>query len=72
MQAKSQGPLNPAETNIKFPQILSQNTAMATLSLTHEQVVHLVKQLPWSLDILRAGLGPALDPNTWSLSLRFR
>ncbi len=36
----------PAKRSIEFKAILRQNTGMATLSLTDEQVVQLVKQLP--------------------------
>ena len=35
-----------AKRNVESPAILHQNTNMATLSLTDEQVVQLVKQLP--------------------------
>ena len=34
------------KTSVEFPSVPSQNTTMATLSLTDEQVVQLVKQLP--------------------------
>jgi len=37
---------NSAKTNVESRAILRQNTCMATLSLTDEQVVQLVKQLP--------------------------
>lgn len=41
-----QGSANPAKREVESPTILRQNTGMATLSLTDEQVVQLVKQLP--------------------------
>ena len=37
---------NSAKTNVESRAILRQTTSMATLSLTDEQVVELVKQLP--------------------------
>jgi len=41
-----QNSANLGKSNVEYPTLLRQNTGMATLSLTDEQVLQLVKQLP--------------------------